>query len=61
VPTDAQALEALAGRRADGVRAQLEADKLAARRITMEAPKLDAKDIDDKGPTTRVQFGIAQH
>ncbi len=61
VPTDAQALKALAGRRADAVRARLEADKLAASRITIEAPKLDAKGIDDKGPTTRVQFGIAQH
>jgi hypothetical protein len=61
VPTDAKALEALAQRRADAVQAWLAAGRLAADRIVIQAPKLDAKGIDDKGPSTRVQFGIAQH
>lgn len=60
VPTDPKALHALAERRADAVRAWLAADKLAANRMVVEAPRLDANGIDDKGATTRVQFGIAQ-
>jgi hypothetical protein len=61
VPTDQKALQALAERRADAVRAWLAAGHLDAKRIVLEAPKLNADGIDDKGPPTRVQFGIAQH
>ncbi|TAN08329.1 MAG: DUF748 domain-containing protein [Rhodanobacteraceae bacterium] len=61
VPTDSKALQALAERRADAVRAWLVAGRLAANRIVVEAPKLNVDGIDDKGPATRVQFGIAQH
>lgn len=61
VPTDHKALQALATRRADAVRDWLAAGRLAADRIVVETPKLDASGLDDKGPTTRVQFGIAQH
>ncbi|WHZ20660.1 MAG: hypothetical protein OJF55_002809 [Rhodanobacteraceae bacterium] len=62
VPTGQRALQALAERRADAVRAWLIADgKLPGSRIAVVAPKLDANGIDDQGPTTRVQFGIAQH
>jgi hypothetical protein len=61
VPTDAAALKALAERRADAVRTWLTAGHLAANRIAVEPPKLNSKGIDDKGPATRVQFGIAQH
>ncbi|MGH8184757.1 MAG: DUF748 domain-containing protein [Rhodanobacteraceae bacterium] len=60
VPTDDKALQALANRRADAVRAWLAAGKLAANRITVEPPRLDAKGIDAGQPTTRAQFGIAQ-
>jgi hypothetical protein len=60
VPTGEPALRALAARRADAVRAWLAAGKLAANRIAVEAPKLTADGITDKGPATRVQFGIAQ-
>jgi uncharacterized protein involved in outer membrane biogenesis len=61
VPTDRKALQALAGRRADAVRAWLLASKFAADRITLEPSKLDAQGIDAGAPTTRVQFGISQN
>ena len=61
VPTDQKALQALAERRADAVRAWLVADKFASNRIAMESPKLNADGIDAGEPTTRAQFGIAQH
>ncbi|MBS0382744.1 MAG: DUF748 domain-containing protein [Proteobacteria bacterium] len=60
VPTDQKALQALAERRADAVRAWLVADKFAGSRIAVEAPKLDAEGIDSGEPTTRAQFGITQ-
>lgn len=61
VPTDPDALKALAERRADAVHAWLAAGRLAANRIAMEPPKLNTEGIDNKGPATRVQFGITQH
>lgn len=61
VPTDEKALQALAERRADAVRAWLVADKFAGNRIAVEAPKLNAEGIDAGEPTTRAQFGVAQH
>lgn len=61
VPTDPDALKALAERRADAVHAWLAAGHLAANRIAMEPPKLNTEGIDDNGPATRVQFGITQH
>lgn len=60
VPTGEPALRALAARRADAVRAWLVAGKLAANRIAAEPPKLTTNGITDKGPATRVQFGVAQ-
>ena len=60
VPTDQKALQALAERRADAVRAWLVADKFAGSRIAIEAPKLNAEGIGSGEPTTRAQFGIAQ-
>ncbi|HEX7348408.1 MAG TPA: DUF748 domain-containing protein [Rhodanobacteraceae bacterium] len=60
VPTDTAALKALAEQRADAVRMWLIAAKLPADRIAIETPKLNADGITDKGPPTRVQFGIAQ-
>jgi hypothetical protein len=34
--------------------------KLDDKRVSIKDPKLDAKDIDDKGKTTRVEFGLHQ-
>jgi uncharacterized protein involved in outer membrane biogenesis len=57
VPADADALRHLAERRADAVRGWLRG-KLDDKRVFVQAPKLDAKGIDDAGKTTRVEFGL---
>ncbi|PMS37343.1 uncharacterized protein DUF748 [Trinickia symbiotica] len=54
---DEASLRALAERRADAVRQYLIA-KVDAKRITVGAPKLDANEVKDSGPTTRVDFGL---
>ena len=57
VPANTDALRHLAERRADAVRAWLRG-KLADSRVSVLAPKLDAKGINDQGQTTRVDFGL---
>lgn len=57
VQVDQDALRHLAERRADAVR-QWFRGKLDDKRVFVSAPKLDAKGIEDKGKTTRVDFGI---
>jgi len=57
VPADADALRHLAERRADAVRGWLRG-KLDDKRLFVQAPKLDAKGVDDAGKTTRVDFGL---
>ena len=57
VPVDQDAMRHLAERRADAVRAWLRG-KVDDKRLFVLAPKLDAKGIDDKGLTTRVDFGL---
>ncbi len=59
VPTDEAAMRELAQRRAAAVQAWLKG-KLDDKRVSLKAPKLDAKGIDDKGKTTRVEFGLHQ-
>jgi outer membrane protein OmpA-like peptidoglycan-associated protein len=59
VPVDEAAMRALAQRRAAAVQAWLKG-KLDDKRISLKAPMLDAKGIDDKGKTTRVEFGLHQ-
>jgi len=54
-PIDEASLRDLAQRRADAVRQYLKVD---AARISIAAPKLDAKEMNDTGPTTRVDFGV---
>ncbi|MBU9583686.1 DUF748 domain-containing protein [Burkholderia multivorans] len=56
-PADDNALRALAQQRAQAVRQYLEG-KIDAKRVFVVAPKLDAKGIEDKGATTRVDFGL---
>ena len=56
-PADDNALRALAQQRAEAVRQYLDG-KIDASRMFIVAPKLDAKGIDDKGATTRVDFGL---
>ncbi|MDR8727226.1 DUF748 domain-containing protein [Burkholderia pseudomultivorans] len=56
-PADDNALRALAQQRAQAVRQYLEG-KIDASRVFVVAPKLDAKGIEDKGATTRVDFGL---
>ncbi|MBR8058700.1 DUF748 domain-containing protein [Burkholderia dolosa] len=56
-PADDNALRALAQQRAQTVRQYLDG-KIDSSRIYIVAPKLDAKGIDDKGATTRVDFGL---
>ncbi|HEM7894619.1 DUF748 domain-containing protein [Burkholderia cepacia] len=56
-PADDNALRALAQQRAQAVRQYLEG-KIDSSRVFVVAPKLDAKGIDDKGATTRVDFGL---
>lgn len=57
VTVDQDALRHLAERRADAVRQYLHG-KIDDNRVFILAPKLDAKDIDDKGKTTRDDFGL---
>lgn len=57
MPVDAEAMKQLAERRALAVQAWLKG-KLDDRRMALQAPKLDAKGIEDKGKTTRVDFGL---
>ncbi|NTX31488.1 DUF748 domain-containing protein [Burkholderia pyrrocinia] len=56
-PADDNALRALAQQRAQAVRQYLEG-KIDSSRMFVVAPKLDAKGIEDKGATTRVDFGL---
>jgi len=57
VTVDQDALRHLAERRADAVRQWLRG-KVDDKRVFVSAPKLDAKGIDDKGKTTRADFGL---
>ncbi len=57
VPTDTDAMRQLAQQRANAVRGWLRG-KVPDKRLFLLAPKLDAKGIDDKGLTTRVDFGL---
>jgi hypothetical protein len=57
MPVDQDALRHLAERRADAVRQWLRG-KVDDKRVFVSAPKLDAKGIDDKGKTTRADFGL---
>jgi len=57
VATDTDAMRHLAQQRADAVRGWLRG-KVPDKRLFVLAPKLDAKGIDDKGATTRVDFGL---
>jgi uncharacterized protein involved in outer membrane biogenesis len=59
VAVDAGAMRTLAERRAAAVQAWLQG-KLDASRVTLQEPKLDVQGIDDKGKTTRVDFGLKQ-
>lgn len=56
-PVDDGSLRTLALDRAQSVRQYLEG-KIDASRMFVVAPKLDAKGIEDKGATTRVDFGL---
>jgi hypothetical protein len=51
-------LRALAQQRAQAVRQYLVAANVDAQRISIAAPKLNADDIKDNGPTTRVDFSL---
>ncbi|WP_157582260.1 DUF748 domain-containing protein [Rhodanobacter spathiphylli] len=57
VNTDAAAMRALAARRAAAVQDWLHG-KLDDKRVAIKPPRLDAKGIDDKGKTTRADFGL---
>ena len=59
VTVDASAMHDLAARRAAAVQA-FASGKLDDRRVTLKDPKLNADGIDDKGKTTRVEFGLHQ-
>ncbi len=59
VAVDEPAMHALAKRRADAVQTWL-TGKLEASRYGEKPALLDAKGIDDKGQTTRVDFGLHQ-
>ncbi|KFG93319.1 AsmA family protein [Burkholderia paludis] len=54
---DDNALRTLAQQRAQAVRQYLDG-KIDSSRVFVVAPKLDAKGIEDKGATTRVDFGL---
>ncbi|WP_246793156.1 DUF748 domain-containing protein [Burkholderia perseverans] len=56
-PVDEASLRGLAQARAQAVREYLDG-KVDASRMFVVAPKLDAKGIEDKGATTRVDFGL---
>ncbi|MFC5740862.1 DUF748 domain-containing protein [Dyella tabacisoli] len=57
MPVNAEALQHLAERRAEAVQTWFKG-KLDDKRVAMLAPKLDAKGIEDKGKTTRDDFGL---
>jgi outer membrane protein OmpA-like peptidoglycan-associated protein len=57
VNTDTAAMRALAERRAAAVQDWLHG-KLDDKRIAIKPPRLDAKGIDDKGKSTRADFGL---
>ncbi|MEO8998134.1 MAG: DUF748 domain-containing protein, partial [Rhodanobacter sp.] len=57
VSVDRAAMSSLAGRRADAVQAWLHG-KLDDKRVSIKQPKLTADGIDDKGKTTRADFGL---
>jgi hypothetical protein len=57
ITVDQDALRHLAERRADAVRQYLRG-KIDDKRVFVLAPKLDAQGIDDKGKTTRDDFGL---
>ena len=59
VPVDAKAMHDLAERRATAVQTWLHG-KVDDKRISLKDPKLTAEGIDDKGKTTRVDFGLHQ-
>ncbi|MCM2551396.1 DUF748 domain-containing protein [Burkholderia glumae] len=56
-PVNEASLRGLAQARAQAVREYLDA-KVGASRMFVVAPKLDASGIEDKGATTRVDFGL---
>lgn len=56
-PVGAPQLKAVADARADHVKAYL-SEKVAAERLLLTASRLDAADIDDAGPATRVAFAL---
>jgi uncharacterized protein involved in outer membrane biogenesis len=57
MPVDAGALRQLADRRAVAVQRSLQG-KIDPQRLFVHSPRLDAKGINDKGKTTRVDFGL---
>ena len=57
MPVDAAALRQLADRRAAAVQQWLQG-KIDPQRLSVHPPRLDAKGINDKGKTTRVDFGL---
>jgi Domain of Unknown Function (DUF748) len=59
VAVDAKAMHDLAERRATAVQTWLHG-KVDDKRISLKDPKLTAEGIDDKGKTTRVDFGLHQ-
>jgi hypothetical protein len=59
VPVGADAMHELAARRAAAVRTWLQG-KLDDTRVSLKDPKLNPEGIDDKGKTTRVEFGLHQ-
>ncbi len=59
VSVDESAMRDLAQRRAAAVQAWLKG-KLDDKRVSLKDPVLDTKGIDDKGKTTRAEFGLHQ-
>jgi hypothetical protein len=59
IPVDEAAMRDLGQRRAAAVQAWLKG-KLDDKRISLKDPVLDTKGIDDKGKTTRAEFGLHQ-
>jgi hypothetical protein len=59
VSVDEQAMRDLANRRAAAVQTWLKG-KLDDKRVAIKDPKLNADGIDDKGKTTRAEFGLHQ-
>ena len=59
VPVDAKAMHDLAERRAAAVQTWLHG-KVDDKRVSLKDPKLTAEGIDDKGRTTRADFGLHQ-